>query len=125
MPALLPNCHVLLKVRVASVCFEFLRYFRGMLQAFQMDVAKVDQDVAYVTMVVHVCCKGMLPMFHLCFSNACCKWVYLDVAYVSRMCLIWMLRMVAMFFKCFQVVFQVFHLPSGICCNCCIWMFQK
>ena len=34
---------------------------------FQMDVAKVDRDIAYVTMVIHVCYKGLLPMFHLCF----------------------------------------------------------
>jgi hypothetical protein len=59
---------------------------------FQMDVAKVDRDVAYVAMVVHVCCNGLLPMFHL------------DVAYVSDiycLCFIWILRMVAMVFKCF------------------------
>ena len=36
-----------------------------MLQVFEMDVAKVVRDVAYVAMVVHVCCKGVFPMFHL------------------------------------------------------------
>jgi hypothetical protein len=35
--------------------------FRGMLQVFQMDVVKVDQNVAYVAMVVHICCKGESP----------------------------------------------------------------
>jgi hypothetical protein len=29
------------------------------------------------------------------------------------------------FFKCFRSMFQMFHLPSDVCCNCCIWMFQK
>jgi hypothetical protein len=29
--------------------------------------AKVDRDVAYVAMVIDVGCKGLLPMFHLCF----------------------------------------------------------
>jgi hypothetical protein len=53
---------------------------------FQMDVVKVDLDVAYVGMVVHVCCKGLLPMFHLCFLDACCKCVYLNVTYVSHKC---------------------------------------
>jgi hypothetical protein len=63
---------------------------------FQMDVSKVDRDVAYVAMVVHVCCKGLLPMFHLCVSgcklqvcfSGCCicfthtlHLFYLDVAY--------------------------------------------
>jgi hypothetical protein len=37
-------------VHVASVYFKC---FRGMLQVFYKDVAKVDQNVAYVTMVVH------------------------------------------------------------------------
>ena len=39
----------------------------GMLQLFRMDVAKVDRDVAYVAMVVHVCCKLLFPMFDLFF----------------------------------------------------------
>jgi hypothetical protein len=69
-------------------------------------------------MVVHVCCKGLLPMFQMCFLDACCKCVYLYVTYVSHIrciCFIWMFRMVAMIFKCFQIkcfrcMFQVFHL---------------
>jgi hypothetical protein len=32
---------------------------------FQMDVAKVDCDVAYLAMVIHVCCKGILQMMHV------------------------------------------------------------
>ena len=63
-------------------------------------------------MVVHVCCKCLLPIFHLCFPDTCCKCVYLDVAYVSHircMCFIWKLCMVAMVFKCFQMFFQVFQ----------------
>ena len=28
---------------------------------FRMNVAKVDRDVAYVPMVVHVCCKHLFP----------------------------------------------------------------
>jgi hypothetical protein len=51
---------------------------------FQVDVAKVDGDVAYVAMVVHVCCKGLLPMFQMCFLDTCYKCVYLYVAYVSH-----------------------------------------
>jgi hypothetical protein len=34
-----------------------------------MDVAKVDQGVAYVTMVVHVCCKCLFSMFYLFFQT--------------------------------------------------------
>jgi hypothetical protein len=71
-----------------------------------MDITKVDQDVAYVAMVAHVYCKGLLPMFHLCVSgrtlqvclSRCCicfthmlHAFYLDVAYSCND------------FKCFQV----------------------
>jgi hypothetical protein len=49
---------------------------------------KIDRDVEFVAMVVHLYCKGLLPMFHLCFSDAYCKCVYLDVAYVSQICCI-------------------------------------
>ena len=36
-----------------------------MLQVFYIDVAKVDRNVAYVAMVVHVCCKLLFSMFYL------------------------------------------------------------
>jgi hypothetical protein len=56
--------------------------FSDILQAYVSSVSyrccKVDRDVAYVAMVVHICCKRMFPMFHL-FSYVCCKSVYLDV----------------------------------------------
>jgi hypothetical protein len=42
-------------MRVARVHFKRFRGFRGMLQLFHTDVAKLDWDVAYVAMVVHVC----------------------------------------------------------------------
>jgi hypothetical protein len=32
-----------------------------------MDVVKVDRDVAYVAMVVHIYFKLLFLMFHLCF----------------------------------------------------------
>jgi hypothetical protein len=54
---------------VASVCLECFSYFRGMSQGFRMDVAKVDRDVAYVAMVVHLYCKRLSPMFHLFFQK--------------------------------------------------------
>jgi hypothetical protein len=104
-----PDYHVLLK----SICFECFRCFRGMLQVFQMDVVKVDRDVAYVEMVVHVCCKGLLPMFHLCFLDACCKYVYLDVLYMFQTyaacvlsgCCVW-LQWFSSVFRCFFQVFE-------------------
>ena len=59
-------------------------------------VAKVDRDVAYAAMVVHVCCKSLFQIFHLLFQTyvaSVFNWmlhmfhtyvvsVYLDVAYV-------------------------------------------
>jgi hypothetical protein len=56
-----------LKAHVASVCFKCFICLIGMLQGFRMDVAKVDRNVTYVAMVVHVCCKRLLPMLHLFF----------------------------------------------------------
>jgi hypothetical protein len=53
-----------LNLHVASVCFKC---FRGMLQVFHTDVAKVDQNVAHVVMVAHVCCKLLFSMFHQFF----------------------------------------------------------
>jgi hypothetical protein len=63
---------VALKAHVARVCFKC---FKGILQVFQMDVKKVDRNVAYVAIVVHVCCKRLFIMFHLFFLmylSGCC-----------------------------------------------------
>jgi hypothetical protein len=51
---------------------------------FHMDVAKVDQDVAYAAMVCTLYCKCLFPLFHLFFRPCMC--VYRDVAYVSHVC---------------------------------------
>ena len=69
--------------------------FRGILQVFHMDVAKIYRDVAHVAMVVHVCCKRPFQMFHLLFQT-----------YVVSV-LIWMLHMFHTYvarvcFKCFS-----------------------
>jgi hypothetical protein len=56
-----------------------------------MDVAKVDHDVAYVALVVHLCCKHLSLIFHLFFSDICCKCV------LSGCCI------------CFTHMLQVFH----------------
>ena len=52
---------------VASACFKCFRCFVGMFQMFHADGAKIDQDVAYVAIVVHVCSKRLFPKFHLFF----------------------------------------------------------
>jgi hypothetical protein len=61
-----------------------------------MDVAKVDLDVAYVATVVHVCCKGLLLMFHLCFRMYVIS-VYLDVACVLSGCCVCLQRFSSVF----------------------------
>jgi hypothetical protein len=58
-----------LETHVASVCCKCFRCFRGMFQVFRINVAKVDWDVAYVAMIVHVCCKCLFPMFHVFFRR--------------------------------------------------------
>jgi hypothetical protein len=53
-----------------------------------IDAAKVNQDVAYVAMVVHICCKGLLPMFNLYF------WMYVASVFI------WMLHMFHTYVAC-------------------------
>jgi hypothetical protein len=95
-----------------------------MLQVFDVDVAKVDRDVA---MAIHVCCTS-IPNVSSIFLYVCCKCVYLDVAiYFTRMLQVFYLDVAdafAMALKCFQLFLQVFqthvlvfHLPSNVYCK--------
>ena len=81
------KCFICLLLYIASVvpgCFK------GMLQLFRIDVAKVDRDIAYVAMTIHVCCKRLFQMFYLFFQM-----------YVASV-FIWMLRMFHTYVcKCF------------------------
>ena len=67
----------------------------------------------------YICCNGcahmlqaFIPNVLAVFSHVCCKYVYLNVAYVSYICckcFVWMLYMFYMVFKYFFSVFlQVF-----------------
>jgi hypothetical protein len=100
---------VALKGHVASLCFERFRCFIGMLQVFHMYVVKVDRDIAYVTMVVHVCCKILFPVFHRFFSDVCCTCVYLNVAYVSHICCKCFISTLYMFYNSFKCFFRCFY----------------
>ena len=98
--------------------FQVFQSFRGILQVFHADIAKVDQDVAFVATIVYICCK--LLFASSVFPDVCCKHVYLDVAYISHICykcFIWMLRMFTMVFKCFSCVFAS---VSYVCFKCFI-----
>jgi hypothetical protein len=73
-----------------------------MLEVFHVDIAKVDRDIAYVVIAIHVCCKRVFQIFHLFFRRMlqmclfrcciCCK------------CFIWMLHMFCNGFSSFQVL---------------------
>jgi hypothetical protein len=86
---------------------------------FHMNVAKVNQDVAYVAMAIRECCKSLLQMFHL-FLRRMLQAFYLDVAYVvsvlsgSCICL--------QPFQVFSDVLLVFQMyvtsVSDVCCKC-------
>jgi hypothetical protein len=53
---------------------------------FHMDVAKVDQNVAYVAKCfLEACCKRLFKIFHL-FQMYVASVFYLDVVYVSHIC---------------------------------------
>ena len=100
-----------LKAHVANICFSS---FSGMLQVFRIGVVKVDRDVEHVAMAMHVCFKCIFQMFYLYqtyvarFLSGCCKsrsrcYVYMHVA--------------SLFFKCFILLLQVFHLDVAYVCN--------
>ena len=95
-----------------------------MFQAFHADIAKVDQDVAYVAMVVHVCCKRLFPIFHLCFRTYVTS-VFIWMLHIFH---IYVASVLSGFCLCVAMVFKRFssvHLSSYICykkdIGCCIW----
>jgi hypothetical protein len=97
---------VVLKTRVANVCF---RYFRDMLHT---DVAKVDQDVAYVAMVytrmLQTFVPNVLSVFRMYVTRVFIWMLHMFYTYVASVlsgCYVY----VAMVFKCFHIFFQVFQ----------------
>jgi hypothetical protein len=49
-------------------CFKCFIYFVLMLQVFHLDVTKVDLNVTYVVMPIHVCFKRIFKCF-ICFRR--------------------------------------------------------
>ena len=89
------------------------------MQVFHMNVAKIDRDVVYVAMVVHVCYKLLFPTFHLFFRHI------LQVC-LSRCCICFT-YMLQVFYRCcvcvyngFQVFLDTFASVSDICFKCFI-----
>jgi hypothetical protein len=91
---------------VASACFKCFRSFVGMFQVFHADVTKVDRNVAYVVMVIHVCCKCVFPMFHLFFRRT------------LQVCL-------SRYYICFTHILQVFYMDVAYVCNCFSCVFES
>jgi hypothetical protein len=73
-----------------------------------MDIAKVDPDVAYIAIVIHVCCKRLFQMFHL-FSNYVAS-IFLDVAYVPHKCVASVLSRCCIYLQWLSSIFQVFQI---------------
>jgi hypothetical protein len=75
---------------------------------FHIDVTKVDQDVAHVAMIVHVCCKLLFLMFIYFFrrmlqvrlSGCCICFHTYDASVLSGCCVCFYNG-----FKCFSGVF--------------------
>jgi hypothetical protein len=59
---------VALKAHVMGVHFKCLRSFRGMLQVFHTNVAKVDQDVTYVASCAHMLQGSVLNVLSVFFE---------------------------------------------------------
>jgi hypothetical protein len=57
---------IVLKARVANVCFKCSRCFECMLQVFYTGVAKIDRDVAHVAMAIHICSNYFICFRHIC-----------------------------------------------------------
>jgi hypothetical protein len=51
---------------------------------FHIYVAKLDRDVAYIAIVIHVCCNLLFSMFHISIYVATV--FILDVAHVLHIC---------------------------------------
>jgi hypothetical protein len=57
-------------------------------------------------------------MFHLCFSDACYKCIYLDVAYVSYICCIYLIWMFVYGCNCLQLFFRCFSSVLDLSFKC-------
>jgi hypothetical protein len=118
---------------------KYIAFFRIGVAKVDHDVAKLDRNVAYVAMAMHVCFEVYVP--NVSISDICCKCFHLDVAkvdldvaytcmlqvYVCFRCFICLLRVFYLdvvyilqwfssifrgFRKCFRQLFQLFHLSS-------------
>jgi hypothetical protein len=71
---------------------------------------------------VHVCCNRLILMFHLFFSDICCKCVYLDIAYLLYICCNCFICMLCMYCNNFHVFSRVFASILDVCLKCFIYL---
>jgi hypothetical protein len=90
---------------------------------FHMYVAKVDRNVSYVAMVVHICCKHLFQMFfkhmlqvclsgcYICFTHTL-QMFYLDIATYFSMAFQMFsgifVNVSDAYFKCLKCIFKCF-----------------
>jgi hypothetical protein len=74
---------------------------------FHADVVKVDWDVAYVAMVVHLCCNRLSLMFHF----FCTRMLQVFQTHVSSVSSIFFLYVASVASECFK--------SRSVCCTCC------
>jgi hypothetical protein len=70
---------------VENICFRCFSHFKGMLQLFLMDVAKVDRGMLHMLHMLQVVQKHVASVCSKCFiyfPDVCCNRFYLDIAYV-------------------------------------------
>jgi len=74
---------------VSNACFKCFTCFRGVLQVFHTDIAKVHRDVAYAASVSEACCKRLFKVFHLfqTYVASVLIWMlHMFHTYVARVC---------------------------------------
>jgi hypothetical protein len=100
-------------------------FFIWLLQVFDVDVTKLDEDVEYVAMVVHVCCKLLFLIFqfiykrmlHVCLSEMLYVF-HTYVACVLSECCIYIVMT-------FHAFLGVFTSVSDVRWKCFIWMLSR
>jgi hypothetical protein len=86
----------------------------AVFEVFHTDVAKLDRDIAYVAIIVHLCCKCLFPVFYLFFRHM----LHMFHTYVSSI-LSGRYVMFAIVLKCFSGVFAS---VSETCFKCFIYL---
>jgi hypothetical protein len=104
-------------IMTSSICPGYFKCFiclRATLQGFHM-------DIAYIVMVVYICCKHLFLMFHLyilqvCLSECCIYFTYMLQSFYPNGA--YVLQLFSCFFRCFYKCFD-----TCFKCFICIQMY--